>query len=90
MVLGFNAPQAGYVVPNEYVAAHVARYPFGLIGFGSVDPHDRDCILELERMKYDLGLVGCKMGPIFTKMCTHSAASYCECARPYSDWKSPR
>ena len=30
-----------------------------------MDPHDRDCVLELERMKYDLGLVGCKMGPIY-------------------------
>ena len=41
IVLAFNAPAAGFVVPNDYVAAYVARDPARLIGFGSVDPQRR-------------------------------------------------
>ncbi len=65
VVLGFNAPAAGFVVPNDYVASYVARDPARLIGFGAVDPHDPGAVDELERMKGDLGLVGCKLGPIY-------------------------
>jgi predicted TIM-barrel fold metal-dependent hydrolase len=65
VVLAFNAPAAGFVVPNDYVAAYVARDPARLIGFGSVDPSDGSAIDELERMKSDLGLAGCKLGPIY-------------------------
>ena len=65
IVLAFNAPAAGFVVPNDYVASYVARDPARLIGFGSVDPHDISAIDELERMKGELGLVGCKLGPIY-------------------------
>jgi predicted TIM-barrel fold metal-dependent hydrolase len=65
IVLAINAPAAGFVVTNDYVAEHVAREPSRLVGFGSVDPHDRNSVEELERMKYDLGLQGCKMGPIY-------------------------
>ena len=38
VVLAFNAPAAGFVVPNDYVAGYVARDPARLIGFGAVDP----------------------------------------------------
>ena len=65
VVLAFNAPAAGFVVPNDYVASYVARDPARLIGFGAVDPSDASAIDELERMKSDLGLVGCKLGPIY-------------------------
>jgi hypothetical protein len=65
VVLGFNAPAAGFVVPNDYVASYVARDPARLIGFGSVDPSAGSAIDELERMKSDLGLAGCKLGPIY-------------------------
>ena len=65
VVLAFNAPAAGFVVPNDYVAAYVARDPARLVGFGSVDPSAGSAIDELERMKGDLGLVGCKLGPIY-------------------------
>ncbi len=64
VVLAFNAPAAGFVVPNDYVAAYVARDPARLIGFGAVDPSAADAIDELERLR-DLGLVGCKLGPIY-------------------------
>ncbi len=65
VVLAFNAPAAGFVVPNDYVASYVARDPARLIGFGAVDPSDPSALDELERMKGDLGLVGCKLGPIY-------------------------
>ena len=65
VVLAFNAPAAGFVVPNDYVAAYVARDPARLVGFGAVDPSSPTAVDELERMKADLGLVGCKLGPIY-------------------------
>jgi predicted TIM-barrel fold metal-dependent hydrolase len=65
VVLGFCAPACGWVVPNDYVAAYVARDPGRLIGFGSVDPNDPHAPEELERMKHDLGLRGCKLAPIY-------------------------
>ena len=65
VVLAFNAPAAGIVVPNDYVASYVARDRARLIGFGSVDPASASAIDELERMHGDLGLVGCKLGPIY-------------------------
>ena len=65
IVLAFDAPAAGFVVPNDYVASYVARDPTRLIGFGSVDPTASSATDELERMKRDLGLAGCKLGPIY-------------------------
>jgi len=65
VVLAFNAPAAGFVVPNDYVAQYVARDPARLIGFGAVDPSAPGAVDELERMKHDLGLAGCKLGPIY-------------------------
>jgi predicted TIM-barrel fold metal-dependent hydrolase len=65
VVLAFDAPAAGFVVPNDYVASYVARDPARLIGFGSVDPSAASALDELERMKSELGLVGCKLGPIY-------------------------
>ncbi|MEO5634677.1 amidohydrolase family protein [Gaiella sp.] len=65
VVLAFDAQAAGFVVPNDYVASYVATDPARLIGFGSVDPSSPTAIDELERMTGDLGLVGCKLGPIY-------------------------
>lgn len=65
VALGFCAPFSGWVVPNDYVAAYVARDPDRLIGFGSVDPNDVHAPEELERMKQELGLRGCKLAPIY-------------------------
>src|SRR3954451_21711653 len=64
IVLAFNAPAAGFVVPNEYVAEYVARDPARLVGFGAVDPHEAGAVDELERFR-DLGLAGCKLAPIY-------------------------
>jgi uncharacterized protein len=65
VALGLCAPASGWVVPNDYTAEYVRRDPDRLIGFGSVDPHDPGAPDEVERMKLDLGLRGCKMGPIY-------------------------
>lgn len=65
VVLAFDAPAAGFVVPNDYVASYVSRDPARLVGFGSVDPASDTALDELERMRSDLGLVGCKLGPIY-------------------------
>jgi predicted TIM-barrel fold metal-dependent hydrolase len=65
VVLGFAAPASGFVVPNDYVAGYVARDPERLLGFGAVDPTSPSAVDELERMKHDLGLVGCKLAPIY-------------------------
>lgn len=39
VVLAFNTPAAGFVVPNDYVADATQDDP-QLVGYGSVDPHD--------------------------------------------------
>ncbi|CAB4708866.1 unannotated protein [freshwater metagenome] len=81
VVLAFNAPAAGFVVPNEYVADYVARDPARLVGFGSVDPHNPTvAIEELERMRQDLGLVGCKLMPIYQNIDPLSPAFLAVCA----------
>lgn len=81
VVLAFNAPAAGFVVPNDYVADYVARDPGRLVGFGSVDPHNpRTAIEELERMQQDLGLVGCKLMPIYQAIDPLSAEFLAVCA----------
>src|SRR3954467_2758363 len=64
IVLAFNAPAAGFVVPNDYVAEYVARDPERLAGFGAVDPHAPGAVDELERFR-DMGLRGCKLCPIY-------------------------
>lgn len=65
IVLAFCAPAAGFNVPNDYVADYVSTDPKRLFGYGSVNPHDPGALDELKRMKLDLGLKGCKMGPIY-------------------------
>src|SRR5690554_4189050 len=39
IVLAFDAPAVGAVVPNEYVAEYVSKHPDKLFGFASVDPN---------------------------------------------------
>jgi len=65
IVLAFQAPACGLFVPNDYVADYVRTDPSRLAGYGSVDPHDPGALDELDRLKFELGLKGCKMGPIY-------------------------
>ncbi len=65
IVLALRWTQLGVVVPNEYVAEYVARYPGRAIGFASVDPADADAPDELERSVKSLGLRGLKLSPVY-------------------------
>lgn len=65
IVLGFRARHVGVLVPNEYVAAYVARHPEKLIGFCSVDPLDPDALDQFQYAVRELGLRGLKLGPIY-------------------------
>lgn len=65
IVLAFQGPQSGMVVPNQYVADYVRRHPDKLIGFASVDPHAEDAPAQLEYAAKELGLRGLKLGPIY-------------------------
>jgi predicted TIM-barrel fold metal-dependent hydrolase len=81
IVLAFAAPACGFSVPNDYVADYVRTDPTRLVGFGSVDPHDLHALDELERMKFDLGMKGCKMGPIYQNIDPLSTPFLRICAR---------
>lgn len=65
VVLAFDAPAVGYVVPNEYVAEYVAQHPDRLVGFASVDPNREDWRTRLNDAVDDLSLAGLKVAPIY-------------------------
>jgi len=65
VVFGLKARRTGYWVPDEYVAAIVARAPQKLVGFAACDPIQPECLDELRRAVDELGLKGLKMGPIY-------------------------
>ena len=64
VVLAFDAPHVGFVVPDEYVARYVARDPNRLVGFCSIDPMRRKPQEALDRA-LDLGLRGVKLAPTY-------------------------
>jgi uncharacterized protein len=65
IVLAFDAPKIGLVVPNEYVADYVGQHPEKLIGFASVDPNRPGAPYILEEAVKKLGLRGLKIAPIY-------------------------
>lgn len=65
VVFGLQAQATGWNIPNEAVAAHVARAPERLLFFAAVDPAQRHCMEELERCHRDLGAVGVKLAPLY-------------------------
>lgn len=65
IVLAFDAPASGFVVPNEYVSEYVMAHPEKLIGFCSVDPNRRDAVERLRHAIEGLGLRGLKLGPTY-------------------------
>lgn len=65
IVVAFDAPAVGFVVPNEYVADYVARHPARLVGFASVDPNREDWRDRLHHAVDDLSMKGLKVGPIY-------------------------
>jgi uncharacterized protein len=74
IVLAFDAPAAGVVVPNEYVADYVRDHPGKLIGFASVDPGRPDAADRLDYAVRRLGLRGLKLGPVYQHFDPTSAA----------------
>jgi uncharacterized protein len=65
VVLAFDAEYAGLVVPDEFVAAYVARDERRLVGFCSIDPLRRDVRSKLARATDELGLRGVKLAPTY-------------------------
>jgi predicted TIM-barrel fold metal-dependent hydrolase len=76
IVLAFEAPRIGVVVPNDYVADYVGQHPEKLIGFASVDPNHPHAPYELERAVKQLGLKGLKLAPIYQHFDPSSRAAY--------------
>lgn len=65
IVLAFDAPATGIVVPNDYVAAYVSQHPGRLFGFASVDPNKWNAASELEQAVGEYNMSGLKLGPIY-------------------------
>jgi predicted TIM-barrel fold metal-dependent hydrolase len=65
VVLAFDAAHSGFVVPDEFVAAYVARDEERLVGFCSIDPLRADPRERLRRAVDELGLRGVKLAPTY-------------------------
>lgn len=65
VVFGLRASATGFNIPNESVAAHVARAPDRLLFFAAIDPLSEDYLGELEKCHGDLGAVGVKLAPLY-------------------------
>ncbi len=65
IVFGLKARKTGYWVPDEYVAAFVARAPDKLVGFAASDPTQPGYEEEFTYAIEHLGLKGLKLGPIY-------------------------
>jgi predicted TIM-barrel fold metal-dependent hydrolase len=65
VVFGLRAVATGWNIPNEAVAAHVAKAPDRLLFFTAIDPLSPDFMAELERGHQDLGAVGVKLAPLY-------------------------
>lgn len=65
VVFGLKARRTGWWVPDEYIAAFVARDPARYIGFASCDPTQPGHLDELRHAIGTLRLRGLKLGPIY-------------------------
>ena len=65
IVFGLQASATGWNIPNEMVAAHIAKAPNRLLFFASVDPLQPDYMDELEKCHRQLGAVGVKLAPLY-------------------------
>lgn len=73
VVLAFDAEPVGVVVPNEYVARHVAGRP-EFVGFASVNPTRPGAPELLRHAIEELGLRGLKLGPTYQHFHPHDRA----------------
>jgi predicted TIM-barrel fold metal-dependent hydrolase len=65
IVFGLQALKTGWLIPNDFVAAHVAKAPDRLLFFAAIDPAAPDYMEELEKCHQDYGAVGVKMAPLY-------------------------
>lgn len=65
VVFGLQASATGWNIPNEAVAAHVAKAPERLLFFASLDPLKQDYMEELEKCHRQFGAVGVKLAPLY-------------------------
>ncbi len=65
IVFGLQASATGWHIPNEWVAAHVAKAPYRLLFFAAIDPATDGYMQELERCHRELGAVGVKLSPLY-------------------------
>ena len=65
VVFGLQAQATGWNIPNDAVAAHVARAPERLLFFAAIDPAGAHFMDELERCHRDKGAVGVKLAPLY-------------------------
>jgi uncharacterized protein len=55
----------GRRIPNDFIAAYVARYPGRAVGFAAIDPSEPEAARELERCVTTLGLRSLKLSPVY-------------------------
>lgn len=65
VVFGLQASATGWNIPNEMVAAHVAKASERLLFFAAIDPLQRNYMDELEKCHQELGAVGVKLSPLY-------------------------
>lgn len=65
VVFGLQASATDWNIPNELVAAHVARAPERLLFFASIDPLQAGYMEELEKCHQQLGAAGVKLAPLY-------------------------
>jgi len=83
IVFGLRARHVGLLVPNDFIAHVVRRFPEKLIGFASVDPNEPEYLDELQRAIEDLKLQGVKLGPVYQNVHPmdermHPIYAYCQ------------
>lgn len=65
VVLAFDAPHSGIVVPDAFVADYVKRDRSRLVGFTSVDPMRPDALARLREGIEGFGMGGVKLAPTY-------------------------
>lgn len=76
VVFGLQASATGWNIPNEMVAAHVAKAPERLLFFASIDPLQPGYMEELEKCHRHLGAVGVKLAPLYQNAHPQDARYY--------------
>lgn len=76
VVFGLQASATDWNIPNELVAAHVAKAPGRLLFFASIDPLQPGYMDELEKCHHHLGAVGVKLAPLYQNAHPQDARYY--------------